>query len=235
MEKKALGLYTLYDLQRLVEEIYGPKNISKSLSDLTLGAFTNLALLTQGCRKNDREKIVMGTSGLIAWLCAIINSLPQKPNFDKIVHRKFPCCPYCCEIPCICGSQKGKIDWVGLAQIAKETKIPKDIEYWQYRFSRIYPNQNLTWSNIIAHLLEELGEIYSQTMGIQADKFPQPIRILNLYNEIADGVAWLFAVCDKQEIQLIEAIKQRFTEMDLCLYCGQKPCKCERVDSTIGM
>lgn len=189
----------------MLDAIYtGSQNYSKT-------PFEIHAHLTEVCgvfarhyfKRSDSAEAAKFLPKIFAWTVALLKKVrPEKSNLEEIVLRKFPnCCPYCLTKPCEC--------WAGEKPTLREQQlreayyqrcpsVKRSLNDFQFMFREIYES---SWKGaygaakgdddilvrLFVRLIEEVAEV------------GEAIRFHHLYpenldNEIADLLAWWFAI-----------------------------------------
>ncbi len=94
-----------------------------------------------------------------------------------------------------------------------------EIKEFQEMIKKIYFHRDLSRGKekTMLWLVEEIGELAEAVRknDLQA-----------LKEEIADVFAWLVSLANLYEIDLEEAIKEKYP--NFCMKCGKRPCECEK-------
>jgi diguanylate cyclase (GGDEF)-like protein len=152
-------------------------------------------------KKKDPEEAALFLPKIFAWAVALFRKVhPQRHNLGEILLRKFPlCCPYCLHKPCSCWKgEKPNLQENVLRDtyFLRAASANRSLNGFQLMFREIYLD---SWTGTAAlspvermqrpfiRLVEELAEV------------GEALRFHHLYpdnfeNELADVVAWWFAL-----------------------------------------
>ncbi len=235
----------LNDWVVMLDRIYGDtQNYAKSafeihahLTEVT-GAFGKHLF-----KKNDVPRARDFLPKIFAWAVALFRKVkPSDPNLEDIILRKFPTvCSYCLESPCKCWeTQKPTIEEAKVRETfySRAGAQRRSVNDYQMMFRRIYeeswlrkrkdPNTKAIDALRILHtrMIEELAEI------------AEAIRFYHLYpsnfeNELADFIAWWFAIVSVLNRVTDESAAPILAESLLwtaypgyCIDCQMIPCLC---------
>lgn len=239
----------LNDWVEMLDYIYGQtQNYSKSSFEVyshlaeVCGAFGKFAF-----KRRDLEKAKEFLPKIFVWAATLFKKVKGKEsNLEENILTKYPTvCPYCYTYPCNnCWQKpidKSKVDNQRIQELYYKNaeKQKRSLNDFQLMFARIYKN---SWgfteeikgtsdafekmSKIHIHLIEELSEL------AEAMRF-QHLHPSNFDNEIADFIAWWFALVTNFHFLSKNEIKQILVS-DLvwaaypgyCLICGLEACDC---------
>lgn len=214
---------SIRDWQAMFFAIYGERNRELySVPEILNHVFEAMAELVEELRKENRDGIIAKIPDLFAWILGLGSIL--EIDLEEAVWHKYPnICPYCLQKKnCICISRQLKyrpnIKKLETYRI-RVNNIPTTLYGWQKMFDRIYGGVNTIKSQLQLwlHLFEELGEI---------SKALHQRKGGNLEAELADTLAWLFAVCTKLRISLSELAWEIYPGK--CRVCLQGQCQCPK-------
>jgi serine/threonine protein kinase/NTP pyrophosphatase (non-canonical NTP hydrolase) len=169
----------------------------------------------------------------IGWIYAwTLGSATQfKLRASTAIWSKYPArCPYCSGAYCTCVpvslSEKNRVLNSIFGGTSLDVIEPNafDSEYYCQMFDGMYGvmNAGLTSGEIAIRLLVELGEFI--TIAIRMDSL-QEIDLSTLVGqELADVLAWLFALVTRLDVRLEDLMISRFRTA--CPVCDAAPCGC---------
>lgn len=229
----------------MFEGIYGAANKNRSDEHILLRVLESVALLGENIRKGQLQKqqeddgsytgIVVNLAKTFAWFNALSS---RYGSLDDMLWEKYPgrCSSCLVENECSCldapytGNKDEKMRVLETARDDTE-KRPVTVYDWQRLFHKLYgkANADQTLEQIGYHLVEEVGEV------ARALRHGNKV---NLREEMADVVAWSFAVVIKSgemvgsELRLDEILWDRYPNQ--CSYCASNPCQGEYIDRRNG-
>jgi len=166
---------------------------------------------------------------LLSWLLttATIYSL----SISSCIWSKFPSrCPYCLRASCDCSTYSLNQKRQLLRDIYEQggrliREAPRhSFEYYVEMFRGIYGsrNRNRSVQDLAYQLQTEVGEI--QSLVLRREFLREADTNLLIAQEVADAVAWHFALCDELHISIVETFSAFFGSG--CPRCGASPCGC---------
>ncbi len=208
---------SLKEWQKFSEEVYGEKNKRDyTLKDLVLRLCEEVGCISEALRKDSDQEIVKAIPRFFVWLLAF--SVMYPTDIEGTVWDKYNgCCPYCgASVNCFCLSVEAKPDrWY-----KSDKDMPKSLSDWQKMFSDIYGRINniLPKVSVGLHLAEEVGELS------MAFRLRQREGETNLFNEMADVMAWLFSLCSRVGVDLAKETWKKYP--GICDTCISPKCEC---------
>jgi diguanylate cyclase (GGDEF)-like protein len=176
---------------------------------------------------------------IFAWSVALLRKMqPGFTELEDLILRKFPdCCSYCLKKPCACWSrEKPTMDEGELRRLyySRAPQIRRSLNDFQLMFREIYGD---SWRRaapggsstdvlriLFVRLMEEVGEV------------GESIRFHHLYpenfaNEVADVIAWWFALTStfeetRGEEGLLAEDLLWHAYPGQCPHCQMLPCLC---------
>ncbi len=202
-------------------DIYAEKDKRDyTTKDLVLRLSEEMALIAESLRKEAREELVYRVPRLFVWLFAFC-SMHSLDLEDTLWSKYRGCCPYCgAKTSCFCIANESKGH---LYHAEDDVARPVTVSEWQQFLFRIYGriNKLLPLTTVGLHLAEEVGEL-SRAFRLQERDGKKP-----LCDEVADTMAWLFALSSKLHIDLGEVMWEAYP--GVCDVCCRPKCECSLV------
>ncbi len=172
-----------------LNQIYGVRNNSRTLSEMWLRAVSDGSKVGEAVRKSDAFEAMVYLTHTFGWVITTttkllnteLGKMPALQNYDGTRHSsltdvilsKYPnICPYCGKMPCGCSSIRRTVERESKAQrrarlnqISAQAKIagtlPRTIPKLYSMFEDIYGqiHYGTSLESIAFHLLEEIGEV----------------------------------------------------------------------------
>ncbi len=212
---------SLGEWQALHARIYEEKNRRDyTPEDLALRLSEEMSFIAECLRKEAYEELVERLPRFYLWFLAFC-SMTSLSLEGAIWEKYHGCCPYCGALKnCFCISNETKSEHLHRAEDASK---PVTLKEWQDFFFDLYGkiNKLLPTVTVGLHLAEEVGEV-SRAFRLQEREGEKP-----LHDEVADVMAWLFALSSKLSIDLEEVTWRTYP--GVCDVCGKEQCECNLV------
>lgn len=230
---------TLDELQIRLNFIYGRKNQTRSESHLLneYGANLNGALLGMLHNDSDYRQLMIRrhVPRAVGWLLAFLTAANLR--FSEAVWFKYPDkCIYCGANPCGCPFSSlatsaetsrmmlESVDWSRLDS-APDRSLGEHLDVFRQLYGQ--RNAGLTLAELAFKSLSEHTSAVEALIRVGSLKETKNLQILIL--EIADTIAWLFAII----LRVQEALDDYDVEADVlefysrgCYRCSHMPCTC---------
>lgn len=189
--------------------------------------FLNLAIgdLQETIRKEAEDSILkIALARLVSRIFCIAEHFQELPLVEFMA-RKYPSryCSYCQQLPCQCPEKRPEAE---LIVRASDEQWDWGLKRWSFHFQALYGDKNRTRGieNILNRLFKEISELLSlgmriPNMGGSLDEIEKEFAL-----ELSDALAWTIAVANFFEIDLEEAVLDRYGNG--CWKCHYLSCVC---------
>jgi hypothetical protein len=233
------------DFQKEVNFIYGFQNQRRSpiviLGHVSSNMWGVVGGIDSADAKYGRSRAENYLPMAFAWICALFSSLDA--HLSQVIWFKYPDkCPYCKAMVCACpAAARPEADANRTLLDELRTGGPpahaprKPFSYYRAMFHRIYGerNEQAGRKHICLYALSKVHRVNDALLRLRSLEQLRDVDILHL--ELADLVAWFFALLDLhgRDYAFEEAFALRFEEG--CPYCHQESCKCPEVQHEIRL
>lgn len=223
MAEKLVKPRTAEEFQAMLHHIYGEANKRFGDSDLILRLLEEIAAVMEIARKDERELFPAQLARTCSWWFALTSRL--KLDVQEMLWNKYPgVCPYCLKPEnCSCGVEHPNIPKeqkeMALRRLRHEREAePRTFAGHQALHRKLYflQNRRILPINTAAHLAEEAGEISKEFRHRNFEA---------LQDEMADAASWMFALANRCEFDLAEAIWSQYPYE--CERCRKMVCDCK--------
>lgn len=216
----------LQELQEHFFHLYGRRNRIFFSGRRERIDFLNLAIgdLQEAIRKEtDAKNIRIALARVVSRIFCITESF-WSLSISEAMSQKYPSgyCAYCQTSPCSCPERRPGI----LLQEPSSKQLNWSLAEWCQHFETLYGQRNKDKGieNLLNRLFKEISELLSLEMSISDTKWSLDKIEEEFALEMADALAWTIAVANYVEIDLEEAVFNRYGNG--CGKCGQNPCFC---------
>lgn len=235
LQQRVRNIYELHDIKCE----YGPDTMLAKISGSALA-------LQKLLRKNpgDFESIDRNLTNVFIWTATFANR--ANFNLQEIMEEKFgQGCPHCKQMPCLL--TKGEKCSPPQFESQEKPKLtpPSNMQEWQEHLKRMYSNNfegDITKDTQFASskLYEEAGELsgssYLDILRELSEASFENIGMSPQESEIADVLAWAFAVSNCLDIQngsysAEKSLKEKYKNG--CPYCTLPQCDCPKAKTFI--
>ncbi|MBI2042241.1 MAG: hypothetical protein HYT21_00600 [Candidatus Nealsonbacteria bacterium] len=225
------------DFQRMFRYIYHALNEAEypKDGDLIARLIEEITRLMEFARKDRRTLFKEQMANIFSWSMAVVNRLGIDPQ--EALWEKYPgVCPYCLrEKDCICGTEHPIVENKELAlrrfRRERADRRPQTLKDHQELHLRLYSWQHDRELPIVvaAHLVEEAGEVSCayRRLGMANSDTAKNFLFNELISEMADVMSWMFALANRLDFDLSEAIWEYYPYE--CVKCQKGPCVCQEV------
>ncbi|MDP2641097.1 MAG: hypothetical protein Q8P39_00955 [Candidatus Yanofskybacteria bacterium] len=187
---------------------------------LLLHIVKQMGRIAKALRREDQKDLLRALPRFYIWVVSFC--VMYRIDLEEAVWNKYKgCCPYCGATEhCSCASNSTKpAQWYRNESVMR----PRTVAEWQEMFRRIYgeTNHTLSLTEIGLHLAEEVGEV-SEAFYLRERDGEAP-----LHYEIADTIAWLFALANRLGIDLGALSWEAYP--GVCDTCRMRECACPLV------
>src|SRR5262249_37023826 len=96
-----VGSMTLFDLQRLIHDIYDAKDRKRGVEGTFMWFMEEVGELSAALRNGSREELMLEFADVLAWLATLANVVGV--DLEEAVRKKYGSgCPGCGKTPCAC-------------------------------------------------------------------------------------------------------------------------------------
>jgi NTP pyrophosphatase (non-canonical NTP hydrolase) len=188
--------------------------------------FLNLAIgdLQEAIRKGFSKKAIgVALARVGARIFCVAEHFWSLP-LAETMSRKFPemHCSYCKWFPCRCSENRQNYVLERISPVQVRWNLSK----WQEHLGLLYGSKNRDKGieNILNRLFKEITELSAvrtkvPRMDYKPDKIEEKFAL-----ELVDALAWTCAVANYFDIDLEQAVMDRFGNG--CWKCAQNPCRC---------
>jgi len=161
---------------------------------------------------------------IVARIFCITEHFQELPLVEFMA-RKYPSryCSYCHQFPCQCPEKRPDAK---LAESISDEQLDWSLKRWSFHLAALYGDRNRAKGieNILNRLFKEISELLSLEMRIShlagsLDEIEKEFAL-----ELSDALAWTIAVANFFEIDLEEAVLERYGRD--CWNCHFIPCRC---------
>lgn len=232
--------------QQEIASIYGFRNARRSPLLIIGHLLTNASGLVGGLLATDatygRQRTLYYFPRTFAWICALYSALNCR--IRATVWTKFPgICPYCNAMSCVCDPSlprrspevNERILFEAQARGLQEAGAPLAFAEYRQMFRRIYGERNTATGleECCMHFIREIIEALDAILGLKSLRELNEVMVLHL--ELADIVAWFFAVVDRYGENFDFEGEFWRTFPGRCYRCKMPSCRCEGVDTELRL
>lgn len=232
-----VGSFSIDDLQARVARIYAQQNVSidhiQAIARATARATAIANLVKYSLGDDLRTLVKTHLLWLLSWL--FTTATAYNLSIASCIWSKYPSrCPYCARASCGCGgySLDEKRDLLRViyeqGHELRQAAPRHPLEYYVEMFRGVYGAKNKTRpiQELAYQLQTEVCEI--QSLALRRDVLRVADTNLLIAQELADAIAWHFALCDQLDIPIVTEFSEFFASG--CPRCGESQCGCETSD-----
>lgn len=235
------------ELQQRVTDIYQEHDKECGYGpDTMLAKLSGSALSLQKLLKKTPDNFVSidrNLTNVFIWAATFANA--GNLDLQRIMEKKFgQGCPHCKQMPCLLSKGEECISPQFPSEEKDKITPPSNLEEWQEHLKKMYSNNFQgeiakalisTSSKLTEETIELSGSSYAGILReLKEASFPD--EILPWESEIADVLAWAFAVSNCLAIQnggyfVGKSLREKYKEG--CSYCKNPKCVCAKVETFI--
>lgn len=214
--------FTVREYQQMNAYIYTMANRRYTDNALFLRLIEEVCKVMEIARKDKREEFAEQLARTFSWWLALGNRL--NVNLQEALWHKYPnVCPWCLRPQnCNCAVEHPRIQEEERETILRRLRldhsnVPQLLSDHQNLHRRLYASQNARIFPIqsASHIAEEIGEV--------SKEFRHGNR-QEMEDEIADVASWIFAVANRLNIDIAEAVWVLYPYE--CEKCHKAVCDC---------
>ena len=184
--------------------------------------------LSRCCRKEQTFLYPIALAQTLAWFFCIIDELFRSPGGEILasaIGEKYPTghCGYCGKFPCVCKEASRPPN---APEPRSPTQFAWTLREWQQHLDALYGpnNRKVGIDRVINRFLEEVMEVGLVLYNV--DGFNESLEKTRdrLAREMADILAWIFAIAVVLDIDLERAVLDLYGQG--CPVCHTTPCSC---------
>lgn len=217
---------SIQEISDYVSYAYGMRNgmrLTGSLARIGFLAIAAKDLQDAVRKKSEIHKIGIALARVLARVFCVADTYHDLPLAEQFAGKYLGgACSYCQHIPCTCTDE-----WRPASMANRvDDQADWDLSTICQVLNRMYgkANQQKGIDNAIGRLFSEIGELIAETMNSLTSTLKNSELEKKIALELADVLAWVIAIANFFEIDLLAAFQKRYWPH--CQYCGQIPCEC---------